>query len=333
MNDPVAGTAMAETPRAAKRSFGDEVAARVVWYYYVGNLTQQEIGDRLGLTRLRVNKIIGQARMDGSVRIEVRLPLASCVALEEELAARYGLAEVAVVPAVPGYEDQQRVIGEAAGAMLSRLMADGQSIGIGWGRTLSASVASLGRRRLPASRVVSLMGGLTRGSGTNTFEVATRLAEAIGGECHYLAAPIYCPSEHSRNDLLTHYGLADVMRRARAVDIALVSCGDVSSHSLLATTQTVREYQHDLEALGTVGDLLGTFLDARGQPIPHRLNQCVMALSPQELKAVAHSILASGGLNKAPVVHAILTGGYVNRLVTDEDCARAILAMPLEKAP
>src|SRR5690606_4820465 len=117
------------------------------------------------------------------------------------------------------------------------------------------------------------------------------------------------------------------------VDIALVSCGDVSSHSLLATTQTVREYQHDLEALGTVGDLLGTFLDARGQPIPHRLNQCVMALSPQELKAVAHSILASGGLNKAPVVHAILTGGYVNRLVTDEDCARAILAMPLEKAP
>ena len=48
-----------------------QIQARVAWYYYVGGLTQQEIADRLGLTRNRVNRIVGQARADGLVRIEV----------------------------------------------------------------------------------------------------------------------------------------------------------------------------------------------------------------------------------------------------------------------
>jgi DNA-binding transcriptional regulator LsrR (DeoR family) len=58
-----------------------QIQARVVWYHYVGELDQQEIADRMGLTRNRVNRLVGPARADGLARIEVRLPLANCVAL------------------------------------------------------------------------------------------------------------------------------------------------------------------------------------------------------------------------------------------------------------
>jgi DNA-binding transcriptional regulator LsrR (DeoR family) len=303
------------------------IKARVVWYYYVGGLTQQEIADRLGITRVRANRIIGQARTDGSVQIDVRLPLAGCVFLEQSLIERYGLIEASVVPTVPNYEDLQRVIGEAAGLMLDRLIADGQTVGVGWGKTLRASIGRVASRPAQSS-VVALMGGLTRGSGTNTFEVSTRLADALGAECYYLAAPIYCPSEESRAALLTHPGISDVMRRARDVDIALVSCGDFTSKSLLATTTTVSENAESLQRAGAVGDLLGSFVDGAGAVLDHHLNQRVMALSPAELKQVPSSILASGGVNKAAVVHAILAAGYTNRVVTDEDCARAILTLP-----
>ena len=67
--------------------------------------------------------------------------------------------------------------------------------------------------RCPVRWVTALMGGLTRGSGTNTFEVATEFARLLGAECYYVAAPIYCPSVESRTTLLTHYGLAEVMQR------------------------------------------------------------------------------------------------------------------------
>jgi DNA-binding transcriptional regulator LsrR (DeoR family) len=302
-----------------------QIQARACWYYYVGAMTQQEIADRLGLTRLRVNKILGQARQDGLVSVEIKLPLANCVALEEKLKTRFALDDVSVVPSMPDPDTLQQVIGEAAGAMLDPLLEDGMGLGVGWGRTLRAAARSLKQRRFSRSWVTALMGGLTRGAGTNTFEVATEFARLIGADCYYVASPIYCPSVESRSTLLTHYGLAEVMRRAREGQIALVSCGDLTPRSLLASTSTVSEALDSLHKAGAVGDVLGTFLDEYGRPVDHPLNSRVMALSPLELKAYPISILASGGLPKAPVIRGILNARYIRRLVTDEAAAEGLL--------
>jgi DNA-binding transcriptional regulator LsrR (DeoR family) len=302
-----------------------QLFARVAWYYYIGGMTQQEIADRLDLTRMRVNRIVGQARTDGLVHVVVKLPLASCVALEEKLRARLGLVDVAVVPTVSDPDAQQQAIGEAAGSMLDPLLREAVTLGVGWGRTLRAAVRRLTPRRLGASHVAALMGGLTRGSGTNTFEVATEFARVIGAECYYVAAPIYCPSVESRSVLLTHYGLAEVMRRARECEVALVSCGDLTRRSLLASTHIVSECIEDLRSAGAVGDLLGSFLDEFGRPVDHPLNRRVMALPLDEFKNIPATILASGGSEKMPIVRAILRSGYVNRLVTDEATAEGLI--------
>jgi DNA-binding transcriptional regulator LsrR (DeoR family) len=302
-----------------------QTRARACWYYFVGAMTQQEIADRLGLTRLKVNKILGQARQDGLVSIEIKLPLAACVAFEEKLKARFALDEVSVVPFLPDPDALQQAIGEAAGIMLDPLLNDGLALGVGWGRTLRAAARTLRHRRLARSWVTSLMGGMTRGAGTNTFEVATEFARLIGAECYYVAAPIYCPSVESRSTLLTHYGLAEVMRRAREGQIALVSCGDLTPRSLLASTHIVSEALAELREAGAVGDLLGTFIDEFGRPVDHPLNSRVMALSPRELKTYPISILASGGQPKAAVIRGILNARYVRRLVTDESAAEALL--------
>ncbi len=313
---------MASAPRLGE---SDQTTARVVWYYYVGNLTQQEIADRLGLTRLRVNRIIGQARADGSVRIDVRLPLADCVELADALCQRYDLVDAVVVPEMEDPDERRRVIGEETSAVLQRLLRDGQALGVGWGRTLRAALARLPRETFTKSWVVSLMGGLTRGSGINTFEVSTQFADALGAECWYIAAPLYCPSEESRRTLLAHGELADVMQRAREVEVALVTCGDMTGNSLIATMPMVRAHDFELRAAGAVGDLLGCFLDAEGRVVEHELNRQVVALSPIELKAVPVSIIASGGQSKVPILRAVLKAGYVNRVVTDAACARTLL--------
>lgn len=324
MDETVSKTPNA-TPVLAQDWSEAQLQTRAAWYYFVGGLTQQEIAYRLGLTRLRVNKIVGQARADGLVRIEIQMPFASCVALEERLKARFALDEVSVVPTVPDPDTQQQVIGEAAGLMLQPLLKDGIGLGVGWGRTLREAARRMRPHRHPSSWVTSLMGGLTRGSGTNTFEVATEFARLLSAECYYVAAPIYCPSVESRSTLLTHYGLADVMRRAREADIALLACGDLSSRSLLASTNIVSESLDELRGAGAVGDILGTFLDEYGRAVNHPLNQRVMALNPQELKAYPVSILASGGIGKLTIIRGILNARYIRRLVTDESVAEALL--------
>jgi len=304
----------------------EQMRARIAWYYYVAGLTQQEISDRLGIARARVNKIAGQLRADGSVVVDIRLPLVSCVELEEQLKAIYALKQVAVVPSVADDEQLRRMIGDAGGIMLDALIADGQCLSVGWGRTLSASIKRLRCRQLKDSSVVSLMGGLTRGSETNTFEVSTELAKTLGADCYYVTAPIYCPSIESREILLTHSGVNEVMERARKSDLAIVSCGDLSHKTALTAMSSVGERLPDLKKSGAVGEILGTFLDAQGLPIDHILNQRVIAMPPADLKMIPNSILISGGLYKADIVEAILRAGYVNCLVTDEAVAQRLVA-------
>ena len=304
---------------------GEQLRARIAWYYFVAGLTQQEISDRLGIARARVNKIAGQLRADGSVAIDIRLPLASCVELEESLREQYGLKLVSVVPSSEDDEQQRRMLGEAASAILDDMISDGQCISVGWGRTLSATIKQLRSRKLRDSSVVSLMGGLTRGSETNTFGVSTELAKTLGADCYYITAPVYCPCVESREFLLQHSGVNEVMERPRRSDVAIVSCGDVTSKTPLTTINSVRERLPQLKKCGAIGEILGTFLDASGAPVDHELNQTVIAMSPADLKAVPNSILISGGLYKAEVIKAILTSGYVNNLVTDEAVAQRLL--------
>ncbi len=140
-----------------------QTRARVAWLYFIGGMTQQEIADQLGLTRLRVNKILGQIRTDGSVVVDIRLPMADCIDLEHKLKERFGLEGACVTPTLPDDAENQRVIGEAAGALLDGMLQDGMGLGVGWGKTLSAGLKRLTPRALPESWVTSIMGGLTRG--------------------------------------------------------------------------------------------------------------------------------------------------------------------------
>ncbi|TKI04698.1 sugar-binding transcriptional regulator [Martelella alba] len=306
----------------------DHLRARIAWFYFVGGQTQQQIADRLNITRLRVNKIIGQVRAEGGVVVDLRLPLVDCIELEERLKGKFGLADAIVTPSLPDYIEQQRTIGEAAGAMLDSLIHDYKGIGVGWGRTLSFSVRRISAKQPTGSWVVGLMGGVTRGSGTNTFEVSTALAQALDVECHYLTAPIYCPSKESRATLLMHEELAEVMHRAEEAQVVLVSCGDLSHRSPITPITIVRHHLDELIALGSIGEILGCFLDKNGNVIAHQLNESIMALPLARLKEKPVTILASGGANKYPIIHAILQGKYINRLVTDEVVARRLLAEP-----
>ena len=59
----------------------EELQARVAWHYYVGNLTQQEIAQRIGSNRVRVNRLLAASRESGLVQITINSRIAPCVAL------------------------------------------------------------------------------------------------------------------------------------------------------------------------------------------------------------------------------------------------------------
>jgi DNA-binding transcriptional regulator LsrR (DeoR family) len=300
---------------------------RIAWLYYVEGLTQAEIAGRLGISRVKVVRDLQVGRQTGLVQIQINGRLAPCVALERALERRYGLREAVVVPTPHEPAHLHAILGVALGSWLSDRVGPVQTLGVGWGRTLHWSVRALRRSQMPGLTVVSLLGGIGRGSEINMYETASRVAEALGAQCYYLAAPAFASSASLRDMLLAQPDLKAVLDRARAADVAVVGVGSLEAEATIRQIGLLEDVDADrLTSLGAVGDLLCTYLDAAGRPVDHPLNGRAVGLPIEDLRRVPTSILASGGLAKVPIIRAALTGGFVNHLITDERTAERLTA-------
>jgi len=148
-----------------------EIAARVCWHYFKEGQTQEEVAQRLGFTRKRVNRIISQALASGFVQITIDSRYGACAELEVRLKARFGLRLVKVVPAPAPEIDVRTVVGAAAGQYLSETLGPSETIGITWGGTIGAAAQNL-RRRTGGNTVVSLIGGLATSGPINPYDNA-----------------------------------------------------------------------------------------------------------------------------------------------------------------
>jgi DNA-binding transcriptional regulator LsrR (DeoR family) len=179
--------------------------------------------------------------------------------------------------------------------------------------------------RNPDLRFVSLMGTMTRVSGTGPFDVTTRLAAATGGTAVVLPAPFLCDSEADARVLLRQRLVRETLEVARAADYAIVSVGECAPGALLFTSGILSEV--DAAALlrsGAVADTTGKFLREDGTLADTDLNRRTPSISVEDLRAMDVTLL-SAGANKAAAALAVLRAGFVSRLVADERLALALL--------
>lgn len=305
----------------------EQQRTRIAWLYYVEGLTQSEIADRVGLSRVRVNRELAVCRELGIVQIRINAKLAPCVALERQLVDRFGLKDAVVVPTPEDARQLPAVIGMAAGQYVSDRLVPAMSVGVAWGRTMLGSLKAIERRTLEGLSVVSLIGGLTRASAINTYETASRFADLFGADCYYLAAPTFTSCAESRAIFIEQAAIGDVLELARKIDMALVSVGSLGPDSTIRRLDLLTEDEiASLIEAGAVGDCLAHFIDAAGRLVDHPINRRVIGLAPNDLANVPTSILASGGPAKAPVMKAVITAGYLNTVITDAVSAERLLA-------
>jgi lsr operon transcriptional repressor len=320
---------MARAPKLPQIDAEQRFLAQVAWAYYVEGLTQEKVAEKLGATRLRVNKALSEAHRVGLIRITFNTAYTACFDLEQALCDRFGLKQAYVAPAPAEDTDVQTIVGAALGNVLSEVLADPAvtRFGMSWGGTLNIATRFVAALERPDLEVISVMGGLTRGSDLNSFEITTRLADLLGAQHSYFTAPLYAGSAESRDTIMQLDVFREVLEKIRAVDAMAMAAGDLSKRSLLMRDAlpngtTIEE----LQALGGVGDILGTVIDANGNPIDHPINEKVIGIGIPDLARIPNVILAAGGAHKITVCRAILGLGLINTFVTDESTARALVS-------
>lgn len=304
----------------------EQTRVRVAWLYFMEGLTQGDIAEKLGMTRLRVNRMLAEARSGGLVSITLNSSLASCVALEHRLVRDFGLKDAVIVQTPEDPALVPVLLGRATGEFLSRHLESNvvSGLGVGWGATLRETIRHVRVARYPDLVVNSMMGGLTHGLELNTFEIASALASRLGAQCRYLAAPIYAGSPASRDTILAQDVFRDTFQQSARNDLVVLSIGDLTDRSLLVTYGLPKDVStDDLAAHGAIGDVMGQFFDERGQAIDHALNRRAIALPLETLKHIPTVVMTSGGTNKTNAIAAVLRARLGSVLICDEKTALA----------
>jgi lsr operon transcriptional repressor len=300
--------------------------ARVAWLYFMEGLTQADIAQKLGMTRLRVNRMLVEARASGLVSITLNSRFASCIELEQNLVNEFALKGAVIIPTPDEPSLIPVLLGQATAEYLSGLLETSRvsGLGVGWGATLRETIRNMRSGRYPDLCVNSMMGGLTHGLELNTFETASSLANLLNAECQYLAAPIYAGSPESRDIILAQDVFRETFERIATNDIAVLSIGDLTARSLLIRYGLPRDVTtEELVSRGAVGDIMGQFYDESGRVIDHPLNRRAIALPLHDLSRIPTVILASGGRNKTRALAGALKARLASIIICDENTARS----------
>ncbi|WP_299967534.1 sugar-binding domain-containing protein [uncultured Roseobacter sp.] len=308
----------------------DDGIAQAAWLYYVGNLSQQEVSKRLGISRFKVLRMLADARNQGLVRITVEHRTARTLALADRLADAFGLQEAQVAPVRGAANDDafaRNAVAILASGYLSRIASSDTpvTVGVGWGRTLSAMADNLTGVRNSGLTFVSLMGSVTYASHTAPGDVCVRLAAQTGGRAILLPAPFVADSASACEGIIAQRLVRDAMVAARGAHHALMSVGECREGSILFDSDIFSAEQiQQLRDADVVGDCCGVFYKADGTVADIELNRCTPCVQPSDMAGM-DTVLLAGGTGKRAATLAVLRAGFAKRLLVDEGLAEALL--------
>lgn len=308
-----------------------DLMLRAAWAYFIEGRTQEAVASELGLTRAKTNRLIAECRESGIVRIGIDSNARIALTEERALKDQFDLKDVWVVPKAESDAAAVRTVGAGAGAFVSSHLGPGETLAIGWGRTLSASLAGLQPRKAQGNRVVTLLGGMVRGNSMNSFDIASRYARTLSGECCYLIAPRVAETAEAARELLTLRHVHEALAIAAEAELALIGIDDLGCESSLGRMRQLSEAEfEELRSAGAVTTLQGAALDCDGGIIDHPIAARTVGLAPESFARIPRRILAATGARKAQSIRAVLKGGHCNILITDEPTAEAVLALSLQ---
>ena len=303
-------------------------AARAAWLYYVGNHTQHDIAEQLGVSRQIAQRLIAYAVEHGLVKVRVTHPVSACLELAESLRSRFRLETCHVVPAAADdAETAQRMIAVAGAETMERyLLAEApRVVSVGSGRTLRAAIDQLPDLDRPQHRIVSMVGAIAADGSSNRYDVALAAAEKTRSRYYLLPAPLVADSAEDTRQWCQHRLYGVVADLAAQADVTFIGVGTIAPGCALQVDGFISAQDvEELLAHGAAGELIGRPIDAHGRllDLPLQTRITSLPLKPMPARPV---IALAGGIAKAGAIAAALRGGWLTGLVTDEACAQQIL--------
>ncbi|HEY4696069.1 MAG TPA: sugar-binding transcriptional regulator [Candidatus Hydromicrobium sp.] len=299
---------------------------RIAGLYYMENLTQQEVAERLNISRTKVSRYLDRAKKEKIVEIKINLPEEDYSNLENEIEKKFDIRECIVVPTYENKEETLKAMAAPLNDLFERILASGSYMGIGWGSSLKGISDYINVSGKSDIKVVPIIGGLGKiGTGIHTNSVAKSIADRLGGISYVMHSPAILDTKEIKEIVENDSNTREIIKLAEKIDTAMVGLSDIGPDSTLIKTGSfsMEEFKY-LESLGVVGDVNLIFIDENGRPVLNKIDERIVRISPERLKKVKNVIGVAFGRRKSKVILGALRGGFINILFTDEKTAENI---------
>ncbi len=305
-------------------AYEDNLIIKIAWLYYADGLTQQEISDQLGLSRMKVIKLLDKARNQGVVQFKIRPDAEKRIQIEKDLISHYGLTDAFVVST--SKDNINESIARAAAQYIESNLPPNCYINVGYGDTISRTINHLIYSLDSNVSLVSLSGGVS-------YYTSSIIAGAHKSDptkhtpnIYIVPSPLIASSSDMASALMQEDAVREIMNMTSLAYMSVVAIGAVTEKATIFKDNKIN--RNDLVLLkmnGAVGDILSQFFDKDGNVIEFELHDRLISTKLDTLKEYNNVVGVAGGPDKVEAIHAALTGGYLDVLITDDETAESLL--------
>lgn len=303
-------------------------AARAGWLYYIAQNTQNEIAQKIGVSRQSVQRLVAMAMSEGIIKFRLDHPIARCMDLAQSLKENFALDYCEVTLTDPTSDDPALGIAQVAAAEMERYLQSKNPIvmGLGTGKEIRGAVQEMLPLCCPQHRIVSLVGSLAPDGSANFYDPITRIGELTQAPRHPLAVPVIATSKEERDIICAQKPIQKNIKLALSADVVFIGIGELNDAPPLLTDGFITwDELKALQAAGGIGEILGCAYNARGEKIKGLTNDRVASV-PLKKPPSMMTIGVAKGVNKLPAIRGALAGRWISGLITDEMTAEALLS-------
>lgn len=305
-----------------KKLIGNEqLMLKACHLYYDYDLRQEDIAERLGLSRPTVSRLLKEAKAAGIVKIKIVSPfLNDYYDLEKLLEDHYHLKYVVVVDDKDDMATQNQEIAKAAAAYLTHHIHDDDIVALSMGTTLREIAKYFEKPKAKNVTFVPMLGGIGKVEiEIHPNRIVTQTAEAFGGKYLLLHAPALISNPATLEIIRNEDSIRTALNYIDRANIAVVGIGNPlhEASSLMASGYYNNSDFEQFKKNKAVGDICMQIYNADGKTEPFDANNRVLGIKLEQMKKISNVIAVAGGSYKLESIRAGIKGGFFNILITN----------------
>jgi len=312
-----------------------DILAKICWLYYFKQHTQQQIASQLNISRIKVQRLLTEAKEKGIVRFKIAQDKYNLLSLEEEFKTCFNLDDVIIVPSdslLPiNDKELKKELAEAARIYLENRLSRFGYIGIGMGDTLRYFAEKLTVQQGFSNKdikIISLFGNLLLNASVNPYSIGYKIAEKLGGTFYGLWAPAKLDSDEFASAFRQQKLIKDVLLMMDKVQLSIIGIGNINT-GLIRKFNLVSEKEFDaLLSRKAVGEILGYWFNIEGSEVMPELRKKIIGAP---IKLPGKTLAIAGGMDKVNPIMGALHGKLIDILITNEKTAKIIIEKEKEK--